>query len=140
MIKEKQLCFNNNGKFNIMAVGDIHEKYVPDEKTDDFLRLVNKALDELKPDLAVLMGDLVSSHFQNEKGEREDLSPAQMSEELQRTIEPFASRGIPFAVVFGNHDGETGLPKETIFSLLQEFPDFLNFSAEGITGVGNCNL
>ncbi len=140
MQKEKQLHFNDDGKFRIMSVGDIHEKYVPDEKTGDFLRLINKSLDELKPDLAVLMGDLVSSHFQNEKGERQDLNAEQMLEEIRRVTEPFTSRKIPFAAVFGNHDGENGLPKETIFSLLKEIPNFLNSNAEDITGVGNCNL
>ena len=60
MSKEfEPLCFDKNLKFKIMAVGDIHEKYVPDDKTEDVLRLSNRALDELKPDLAVLMGDIV---------------------------------------------------------------------------------
>lgn len=134
------LRFDETGKFKIMAVGDIHEKYVPDEKTEDFLRLINKALDELKPDLAVLMGDLVSSHFQNEQGKSQDLSVEQLREEVQRIAEPFAVRNIPFALVFGNHDGENGKPKEQLLSLFQEYPNFRNINTPGITGCGNCNL
>lgn len=140
MQKEQQLFFNEDGKFRIMAIGDVHEKYVPDKKTGDFLRLINKALDELKPDLAVLMGDLVSSHFINNNGESQDLSVEQLREEVHRIAEPFAVRSIPFALVFGNHDGENGKPKEQLLSLFQAYPNFLNSNTEGITGVGNCNL
>ncbi|HZK38905.1 MAG TPA: metallophosphoesterase [Clostridia bacterium] len=123
-----------------MAVGDIHEKYVPDEKTEDFLRLINRALDELKPDLAVLMGDIVSVHFKNEQGEYQDLSIEQRREEVQRVVEPFAKRNVPLALVFGNHDGEGGRPKEPLLSLFQEYANFRNIDTPGITGTGNCNL
>lgn len=141
MSKEfEPLCFDKNGKFKIMAVGDIHEKYVPDEKTEDFLKLINKALDELKPDLAVLMGDLVSSHTNDENGERYNLSVEQLREEVQRIIQPFALRNVPLALVFGNHDGEKGEPKQQLLSLFQEYPNFRNLDAPGITGIGNCNL
>jgi hypothetical protein len=136
----KPLCFDENGKFNIMAVGDIHEKYVVDEKTEDFLKLLNKALDELKPDLAVLMGDIVSSHTDDENGERYDLSVEQLREEVQRIIQPFAERDVPLALVFGNHDGEKGKPKQQLLSLFQEYPNFRNIDTPDITGCGNCNL
>lgn len=134
------LRFDKNGKFKIMAVGDIHEKYVPNEKTEDFLRLINRVLDELKPDLAVLMGDIVSVHFKNDQGEYQDLSPEQRREEVQRVVEPFAKRNVPLALVFGNHDGEGGRPKEPLLSLFQEYPNFRNIDTPGITGTGNCNL
>lgn len=141
MSKEfEPLCFNKNRKFKIMAVGDIHEKYVPDEKTEDFLRLINRALDELKPDLAVLMGDIVSGHFKNSQGEEQDLSMEQLREEVQRIIKPFAERNVPLALVFGNHDGEGGKPKEPLFSLFQEYPNFRNIDTPDITGCGTCNL
>lgn len=138
--KFEPLCFDKNGKFKTMAVGDIHEKYVPNEKTEDFLRLINRALDELKPDLAILMGDIVSVHVKNEQGEYQDLSIEQRREEVQRVLEPFAKRNVPLALVFGNHDGEGGRAKEPLLSLFQEYPNFRNIDTPGITGTGNCNL
>ena len=49
----EQLRFKD-GQFNIMVVGDLHEQYPPDKKTEDMLRLVNGMLDKYSPDLALV--------------------------------------------------------------------------------------
>ncbi len=42
-MKEKyELRFRPDGKFKILVVGDIHEKYRIDEKSEDFLRFINR--------------------------------------------------------------------------------------------------
>ncbi|NLP47833.1 MAG: metallophosphoesterase family protein [Clostridiales bacterium] len=137
-----KLRFDLNGKFKIMVVGDIHEKYRIDEKSEDFLRLINRALDELQPDLAILMGDIVSNGAYDSQGNRYDLTVEELRVPIFRVVEPFKKRNVPLALVFGNHDGESesGLAKEVILSLFQEYDNFLVESTPGITGVGNMNL
>lgn len=134
------LSFNENGKFKIMVVGDIHEKILPDEKSEDFLRLINCMLDALEPDFAVLMGDIVSSGWYDANGERHPATKDQLRIGVSRVCEPFESRGVPFGLVFGNHDGEGGEPKEVLFELFSEHKGFLMNNDSGATGCGNCNL
>ena len=50
-----------------------------------------------------------------------------------------AERGLQFAVVFGNHDDEGGVSKETQMEYYQSYPGCLA-SAGNVTGVGNYNL
>lgn len=132
---KKKLSFQKNGEFKIMAIGDIHEKINPDEKTEDFLRLMNAAAEEKKPDVAVILGDIISG---TNRLENRHATPEELFEGLKRITEPLVSRGIPFAVTFGNHDGETGEPKEVLFDLLKKIPGFLNTNDSGATGCGNC--
>lgn len=140
MKENNKLRFRPDGKFKILVVGDIHEKYRIDEKSEDFLRLINKSLDELKPDLAILMGDIVSNGAYNSRGERFDLDVDQLRVPIFRVVEPFAKRNVPLALVFGNHDGEGGLPKEVILSIFQEFDNFIIDETPEISGVGNTSL
>ena len=102
-----KLRFDLNGKFKIMVVGDIHEKYRIDEKSEDFLRLINRALDELQPDLAILMGDIVSNGAYDSQGNRYDSTVEKLRIPIFRVVERFKKRNFPPALVFGNHDGES---------------------------------
>jgi len=59
---KKQLKFSNDGKFRIMCFGDLHEANefdTPTEKAkfEDMQLLMKTAIERLKPDLAVFMGD-----------------------------------------------------------------------------------
>ena len=52
-----------------------------------------------------------------------------------------AERGIPFAAVFGNHDDEGGVSKETQLTIYQSYPGCLmSAGPDDITGCGNYNL
>ncbi len=97
---KKQLKFNSNGKFRILLFGDLHEKddiTSPEGKAkfEDMQLLMKTAIAELKPDLAVLMGDVMPDS-------------TTLDEVLERTVKPLADAGIPFAAVLGNHEHDRG--------------------------------
>ncbi len=84
-----------------MLVGDPHEKDFNSErqtlnKIKDYLTLQYEAVNILKPDLVVLMGDNASSS-----------TPEGLREILLRITAPYAKAGIPFSFILGNHDLET---------------------------------
>ena len=106
-----------DGKFRVMLVGDPH-CYRADESPHDrailkdYLALQNAALDEAKPDLAVLMGD-------NARGK----SREEIREVLLRMTQPYAQRGIPFTFVLGNHDLELeGLTRKELYGIYADLP------------------
>lgn len=139
------LKFGNDGKFKIMIVGDIHEKYEGGDKTDDYLRMMNKMAEELKPDVAIIMGDLITQWVYDETGEREHATKEPIVLQIKRITDPLTSHGIPFALVFGNHDGEGDgvFPKEDLLEWFRDIPGFLitdDIEVKDISGCGNCNL
>lgn len=126
-----------NGKFKIMLIGDLHDKYNLKEnngklKAEDTLALLTKAADELKPDLAIYLGDNTSAD--NEK---------QMRSSISRIVRPFTTRNIPFAVIFGNHDHDRtdGVDLPTQMKLFNEHKECYFFNVDdSLTGYGNYNL
>jgi len=141
MADKNTLRFHADGSFRIMVVGDIHEKNRVDAGSEDYERLIRRALDELKPDLAILMGDIISGGYHEDDGTRRNATPQELQQSVRRVVAPFRELGVPLASVFGNHDGESGEPKELLLRLFQEEYDrYLVTDTPGITGCGNCNL
>ncbi|MDD6062320.1 MAG: metallophosphoesterase [Oscillospiraceae bacterium] len=129
------LRFSPEGKFRILAIGDSHEKYSFDEKTEDMLALLNRAAEDLKPDLAIFMGDLVSR-----KNDIEDrlCTEEEVFQQVVRLTKPFTSRNIPVGIAFGNHDGDYPEHKEVQYRQFQRIANFVNTDESGVTGIGNC--
>ncbi len=131
---KKQLKFNENGKFRIMLFGDLHEKddvTSPDCKArfEDMQLLMKTAVERLKPDFAVLMGDSFCDA---------DDSPEAA---LERIVKPLTQADIPFAAVLGNHEHD-GVGKGKRFAEVYEaHPDCLCYNDNpDITGDMNFNL
>ena len=125
-----------DGKFKIMLVGDLHESYKSGDddakkKTSDMAKLLKKAVGELNPDLVIYLGDMG-------KADTDD----KMRSVISRITAPVASKDIPIAVVFGNHDRECELSLERQLELYaQEYDRFYTYDAvPELTGCGNCNL
>lgn len=124
-----------NGKFKIMLVGDLHEKYnmhteKAAEKVEDMHALLTKAVDQLNPDLVVYLGD---NAFAEDK--------MQMRSVISRILYPVSVKDIPFAVVFGNHDRECGVNLQEQMRLYNEHDNCYLFNADdSLTGYGNYNL
>ncbi len=102
---KKQLKFNADGKFRILLFGDLHEKddiTSPEGKArfNDMQLLMKTAVAELKPDLAVFMGDVMPDCT--------DLDAV-----LARIVRPLDEAGIPFAAVLGNHEHDRGFEPST---------------------------
>ncbi len=135
----KQLKFNADGKFRILLFGDLHEKddiITPNGKAryNDMQLLMKTAIDELKPDLAVLMGDVMP-----DSTDLEDV--------LERIVRPLNDAGIPFAAVAGNHEHDRGIepsikafsghPDSLCYNDTQHIKDSLNYNLTIESSVGN---
>lgn len=121
------LKFNSDGSFKILVFADCQDDMFPRKA---MLAEMEKALDELKPDLVVYTGD-------NQQG----LATAFMVKgALKAIIEPVTDRGIPFAFTFGNHDAEI-VDRETQLKIYQSFEGCLTYdAAPEIEGCGTCNI
>ena len=126
-----------NGKFKIILIGDLHDKYNLKEnngklKAEDTMALLTKAAEELKPDLAIYLGDNTSAD-----------NEMQMRSSISRIVRPFTTRNIPFAVIFGNHDHDRTdcVDLKTQMKLFNEHSECYFFNADdSLTGYGNYNL
>ena len=126
---ETELKFDENGEFRILIVADTQDTAKPREA---MLKLLNASLDAAEPDLVVFTGDQV--HGPSVRTE------AAMEKALDAILSPVVERGIPFAAVFGNHDDEGGVSKETQLAIYQSCPGCLMVAGEEMSGVGNYNL
>lgn len=133
---------NQNGKFKIMQVADLHlstglgkcrdalpighdgGKCDADLRTLDF---VEKMMEEEKPDFIVLSGDQVNG----------ETAPDSQSA-IYKFAEIFKRRKIPYAAIFGNHDDEGDLDRAGTMALMQDLPYSLSEAGPtDIDGVGN---
>lgn len=115
-----QLKFNEDGKFKIMLLADPQDGY---PIVEDYIILVNEALDRAKPDLVVFLGDNVMG--------ADDGSLDSYYKGYDQMLNPIAERGIPFTFVFGNHDRESspGLTKEEMLEIYQRYDGCLAYDA-----------
>lgn len=108
---EKNLQFNENGKFTILNISDIQDGYPINSLTKDY---IEKTVDKVNPDLIVLTGDNISGYDVHEK---EDAEKA-----IREFMDIFEAREIPVAAVFGNHDDEeTKLTKEEQLEVYESY-------------------
>ena len=120
-----RLTFNENSKFKIVQFTDLHLKN-GDPTATRTLELVKSILAAEKPDVAVLTGDVVWA--------LPDREPWTVLSKI------FEDAKTPFAVVFGNHDGEenTKITRPEIMDILMQSPYFVGEKGpEEIPGVGN---
>ncbi len=108
--------------FKIMVLADLQFSNVEDGKVA--FQLVDRMVDEQKPNLIVLTGD----NLGNPKSERV----------VDFLIESLDKYCIPYAPVFGNHDSEGGVEKHTYAQKFakSQYCKFLPGKAD-VDGVGN---
>ena len=133
---------NQNGKFKIMQVADLHlstglgkcrdalpvghngGKCDADPRTLEF---VEKLIDEEKPNFIVLSGDQING----------ETAPDSQSA-VFKFAEMFKRHKIPYAAIFGNHDDEGDLDRAGTMALMQDLPYSLSEAGPTeIDGVGN---
>ncbi|NLA76428.1 MAG: hypothetical protein GX851_01115 [Clostridiales bacterium] len=120
-----QLKFGDDGKFTILQLADTQDKY-PANTT--MIAFINEVLDEAKPDLVIFTGDNVVC------------DDARAYDEI---LNPVVSRGIPFTMVYGNHDDESdpNRTKEDMLAIYQSYEGCLAFDADPeLTGCATHNL
>ncbi|MBP3961895.1 metallophosphoesterase family protein [Paenibacillus lignilyticus] len=123
---QNRLRFRSNGSFSILQFTDMH---IQDggEKDARTLALVDRMIADEKPDLIVITGDVIASY------DIEDQEGA-----FRRAIAGIVKSGIPFAVIYGNHDSEKGITRQRLNQILREYDNNLSIDGpEDIHGIGN---
>lgn len=124
------LKFNSEGKFTILQFADCQDDILPRQA---MIKMMEKALDTSKPDLVVFTGDNIAG------GSCKGI--IQTSLAINAVLAPVVNRGIPFAVVFGNHDSESGVSKEDQLKIYQSYKGCLAYDAvPSLYGCANYNL
>lgn len=118
-----------NGTFKIIQFTDLHwikgHEYAA--YNDSTVQLMHRLIQEEQPDLVIITGDVVVS-----KGAEEG---------WKEVIRPMTDLKVPFAIVFGNHDTESDMPKNEVLQLLQKNPYNLSGNSDkSLSGEGNCFL
>ena len=147
--QQKPLKFRDDGTFRILHLTDIHEvdpemdddenRQIPIDCSTETLNVIEKCIDEAKPDLVVFGGDNISGYW-------EEFTYDYMVKTIHKIVEPVAKRNIPLAIVFGNHDseGEEKRPFERRENQIAHYAQYSNFRGtmndEDVTGCGNYNL
>ncbi|MGN0556045.1 MAG: metallophosphoesterase family protein [Candidatus Fimenecus sp.] len=137
--EENALQFHN-GKFKILILSDVQDTDTPQKETTAFLEA---ALDSTNPDLVVLLGDNTAGWWKGVDKEKTQAA-------VDAVAKPIDSRGVPFALVFGNHDheglcsDENGMTEEEakqfLLSCFQKYETCLTVAGEDLTGLCNYNL
>ncbi len=104
--EDTALRFDENGEFKILHISDCQDDYPAEEK---MMTYINYMLEIYEPDLVVLGGD-------NSIGKAETKHL-----EVEELVKPFVEHKVPFTVVFGNHDHEQGVDKETLLGYFQQY-------------------
>lgn len=132
---------NDNGKFKILQVSDMHlstgvghcrdampDNGLPCEADTRTLDFIGKILDDEKPDLVVCSGDQVNG----------DSAPDPETA-IFKFAELFIKRKIPYVTIFGNHDDEkTTLGRKEQMEIIEALPYSLSEAGpEDIDGIGN---
>lgn len=121
------LKFNEDGKFKIMIFADSQDDETLEETTAQLMR---EALAAQNPDLVVFLGDnTVANGYENQ------------AKAIETIVTPCVEAGVPFTLVFGNHDQEQGVEKEVLLREYQKYPGCLAYDANPeLYGCGNHNL
>ncbi|KAJ7449665.1 Metallo-dependent phosphatase-like protein [Mycena latifolia] len=137
------LHFSHDGRFKILQIADLHYSVAAGTCRDtpaslscatgsDNLTttsLIATILSIEKPDLVVFTGDQLN-------GQGTSWDPKSVIAKFSRAV---AEQGIPWAVIFGNHDEETGfVSKEEQVKLMQALPySLVEPGPKDLHGVGN---
>lgn len=117
-----RLTFGDDGKFKIVQFTDLHIRW-QDPRSDTAFACIRNVVEAERPDLIVLTGDIIYS------------APA--ADNFKRVLGFVGQFGIPYALVFGNHDREQGLPNAELLKIARQMPGCLASDTEGLTGDGN---
>ena len=125
-MKSNALRFRPDGTFHILQVSDPQDLVHPRRA---MLRMLDRAYDSLRPDLVLFTGDnTLGNHLLDVGPKRIPTlhNPAftlrQMRRSLAHILEPVNRRGIPFGMIYGNHDDMNDVSKSAQFSLYRAYP------------------
>lgn len=133
-----------NGKIRIMQVSDPQDlQFV----RHTMVRMLNKAYDMLKPDFVVLTGDnILGNHLcdarigskkviHDKEGEAEAMKVA-----IDKIVSPIEKRGIPFAMIYGNHDDMNRITKDEQADMYRKYKCCIGLDDENSPDVATYNV
>lgn len=116
------LRFRPDGTFKIAQFTDTH--YIHgDARSDTAIKNIRHVMEAEQPDLVLLTGDIIYG------------KPAEQS--YRDVLDAIAAYGVPFGVVFGNHDDEQGLDRAALLRIAQTYPTNVTRTEPGIHGSSN---
>lgn len=126
------LQFHQDGTFKIMMISDTQDTDKADQR---MLNFINASLDQEKPDLVVFTGDNIEGDWIGSTVEK-------VRTAIDRIVQPLVQRDIPFAVIFGNHDGESRVAtKQDQMAMFMAYENCLAVDeGDALDGVGTYNL
>ena len=104
-VKAQALRFNARGEFKIVQFTDLHYR-LDDPRSDAALQCITDVLAKEKPQLAVFTGDNIYS------------KPGDMA--MKRLVAHIDVQGVPFVMLFGNHDEEQGFSNATLYDIIRK--------------------
>lgn len=143
-----QLQFHWSGKFRVLQFADIQDG---PKVSADTIRLLEAACDAARPDLVIFSGNQIAGYhdafadtFQRRRWSEKpqettatsmlrEQTKALVRKQISQYIAPLNSRGIPWAVTYGNHDFQCGLSNAELDSIYREFEGCLNPVADADT-------
>jgi len=120
--KKDRLEFNASGELKIVQFTDTHIELL-EKKNLEVYETVQKVLAAEKPDLVMVTGDIVTEDNPQEA--------------FSRLAAIFEKAGIPYAMVFGNHDSEHNLPRKDVAAHIEKLPLCLNKTDHSVEGFTN---
>lgn len=130
-----RLEFNSDGSFKVIQFNDTQDDHLTDKRTIEFMEHV---LDAEKPGFVLINGDVISAG---------PTTPKQVYQAINNVVLPMESRGIPWAVTFGNHDedsaeeGGTGVRHQHMTQFVRSYRHNRNAPASsGGYGASNTHL
>lgn len=122
----------NSGEFRIVQFTDTQDDQNIDFRT---VQLMIAAVEYHKPDLVVFSGDNITGGPQ---------SNADVMKAIDNIAKPLEERGIPFLIVFGNHDEDSRGSGSVTWTEQEQYDYYQTFScnvnpdsAPGVTGQSN---
>ncbi len=142
---ENALRFRPDGTFRVLQVSDpqdlVHARRA-------MLRMLDRAYDGLRPDLVLFTGDNTLGNHLLDFGPvrirtlgKPQVTFRQMRRALANVLEPVDRRGIPFAMIYGNHDDMNDVSKTAQFSLYRAYRGCLPMnSSDPSVDCDTCNI
>ena len=138
MKNSNTIRFNSIGKLRIMQVSDPQDmKFV----RKAMVRMLDNAYDSLRPDLVLFTGDnILGNHLLDARFGDKPVAGGKsatyeiMRDSIRNIVAPLEKRGIPFAMIFGNHDDRNDISKREQADIFRSFSGCLpmNMSANGL--------
>ena len=117
--------FCADGTFHILQVSDPQDLL---HARKAMKRMLERAYDTLQPDLVLFTGDnTLGNHlhdvwyFRVKTANDPAVTKEKMRRALAQILEPVQSRGIPFAMIYGNHDDMNDVSKAGQFALYRAY-------------------